>query len=87
MEFDYIMSLSERCVDCEDLFFKKWNLIKNDDDETKKQTFLKKRFEILCEVCETRKKMAQPEPRTPKINIEGLERNYRWSANYPGKWY
>ena len=76
------MSSSERCVDCTNLFFKRWNSIKN-DDETKKQNFLKKRFEILCEVCETRKKMAQPELRTPKINIEGLERNYPWS----GKWY
>jgi hypothetical protein len=84
------MSSSERCVDCESLFFKEWNLIKN-DDETKKQNFLKKRFEILCIKCTDikliRKIFAQPEPRTPKINIERLEQNYSWSANYPDKWY
>jgi hypothetical protein len=78
------MYLKEKCAGCLDLLCKRWNLIK--DDETKKQIFLTEK-EILCSECDTRKKMAQPEPRTPKINIKGLEQNYRWSANYPDKWY
>jgi cell fate regulator YaaT (PSP1 superfamily) len=73
------MYLKEKCAGCCKEF-------EYEDDETKKQNFLNEK-KILCPECDTRKKMAQPEPRTPKINIEGLEQNYRWSANYPDKWY
>lgn len=44
------MSLNEKCVDCNNLFWDKWDLTKNKSESTK-QNFLKKRFEILCQKC------------------------------------